>query len=181
MANFEHPLKGGSLKSIKLGSSEAIHDERGLSIDLQLITFVVLILHGLYSCILFLFNPKEWTLLDFFLLLLTASVTIVVSDDDLLLKWLSINFTWDLKISILSYSWLSFFILKMTRSFTIKTRSRWFIGYGISLLLYSGFIAIAPASLVFWTVEYKVFSIYYILPVVISIYMFGRMVAASRD
>ncbi|MGO4786083.1 ATP-binding protein [Paenibacillus sp. 2KB_20] len=181
VANNEHPLKGGIVNSIKLGSSEAIHDERGLSIDLQLITFVVLILHGLYSCILFLFNPKEWTLLDFFLLLLTASVTIVVSDDDLLLKWLSINYTWDLKISILSYSWLSFFILKMTRSFTIKTRSRWFIGYGISLLLYSGFIAIAPASLVFWTVEYKVFSIYYILPVVISIYMFGRMVAASRD
>lgn len=181
VANHEHPRQGGIVNSIKLGSSQAIHGERGLSIDLQLITFVVLILHSLYSCILFLFNPREWTLLDFFLLLLTASVTIGVSDDDLLLKWLSINYDWDLKISILSYSWLSFFILKMTRSFTIKTRSRWFTAYGVSLLLYSGFIAIAPASLVFWTVEYKVFTVFYILPIIITIYMFGRMVAASRD
>ena len=66
VANHEHPRQGGIVSSIKLGSSQAIHDERGLSIDLQLITFVVLILHSLYSCILFLFNPREWTLLDFF-------------------------------------------------------------------------------------------------------------------
>lgn len=181
VTNFENPFVGGIVKSIKLGSHEAIGEERGLSIDFQLITFVVLILHGLYSCILYIFNPREWTLLDFFLLLLTASVTIVVSDDDLLLKWLPINYAWDLKISILSYSWLSFFILKMARSFTLKTRNRWFTGYGICLLLYSGFIAIAPASLIFWSVEFKVFSIYYLLPITISIYMFGRMVAASRD
>lgn len=181
VANFENPFAGGIVYSIKLGSHEAIHGERGLSIDLQLITFVVLILHGIYSCILYLFNPREWTFLDFFMLLLAAALTVVISHDDLLLKWLPINYAWDLKIAVLSYSWLSFFIWKLSRSFTVKNRNRWFIGYGISLLLYTGFLVIAPAPLVFWTVEYKFFSIHYLLPLFISVYMFARMVAASRD
>lgn len=181
VANYEHPYMGGIAKPIKLGSHQAIQDEYGVSVDLQQITFVVLMLHGLYACILYLFNPRERSLLDFFLLLVSAALSVVTSHDSLLMKWVPLNYEWELKVTFLSYSWLSYFIWKLSRSFTARKRNLWFNAFSGLLILYTIVVFAAPAPWVHGMMEYRVFAFFYLLPILLSVYVFTRMVLDSRD
>ncbi|MBD2868689.1 hybrid sensor histidine kinase/response regulator [Paenibacillus arenilitoris] len=181
VANFESPLTGGITKSVKFGTQAAIGRERGLSVDLQLIAFVVLLLHALYACILYFFNPRERMFLDFLLLLLAAAVSIVNSDDMLLLQWVPLNYAWAFKIRLLSYLWLMFFILRMAGRFSgTGLGNRWFRLYAASLILYSGFILTMPTPIVYYTREYYVFSVLYLLPMAGFFYLIVRMVVRNQ-
>lgn len=53
VANFDDPFSGGITRSLYFGSPAAIGSERGLSIDLQKITFAILFLHSLYAFVMF--------------------------------------------------------------------------------------------------------------------------------
>lgn len=181
VANYEHPYLGGIAKPIKLGSHQAIQDEHGVSVDLQLVMFVVLMLHGLYAFILYIFNPRERSLLDFFLLLVSAALTVVTSHDSLLLKWVPLNYEWEVKATFLSYSWLSYFIWKLSRTFTARKRNVWFITFSTLLALYTVVVFAAPVSWVHWLVEYRVFGAFYLLPMLMSLFLFTRMVFNSQD
>ncbi|WP_314588144.1 ATP-binding protein [Paenibacillus terrigena] len=172
VANFDDPYNGGIIKSIHFGSQAAIDTKRWYSIGFQLVTFVVLLLHGLYACILYLFNPRERALLIFALLALVAGISIVSDHDHLLLLWLPINFTWALKIRLLSYMWLSLLIVSLFRRFTsISRESRWLRVFTIGLIVYSGFILAATAPLVYETVELKIFTFFYLFPMTWFVYM----------
>lgn len=180
VANFESPFVGGIVKSVMLGSEEAIHRTQGISVDLQLITFVILFLHALYACILYFFNPREIMLLDFNLMMLIAAITVISTTDSILLDWVPLNYEWTLKVRLLSYMWMIYFILKLSGKF-YGEHKKWFTVYTVLLLLYSGFILAMPTTIVFFTYHYRVFSVFYLLPVPIFLYRFIRMVIADRS
>lgn len=52
-ANYDHPLEGGIVRSIRFGSQAAVDTERMYSIGFQLVSFVIMMLHALYASILY--------------------------------------------------------------------------------------------------------------------------------
>ncbi|WP_276918512.1 hybrid sensor histidine kinase/response regulator [Aneurinibacillus aneurinilyticus] len=181
VANFDQPLNGGIVKSIRFGSQAAIDTERWYSIGFQLVTFIILLLHGLYAILLYMFSPRQKTFLMFFLLLVSISLSIVSEHDSLLLLWLPLNYTWALKIKLLSYIWLSFFALLLARNFSEHiTGARLFYTYVIVLGLYSVFLLIAPAPLIYYSMADKVFAFLYLFPLAWFVYLIGSMFAKNQ-
>ncbi|TBL70778.1 ATP-binding protein [Paenibacillus thalictri] len=175
-ANFERPNEGGLIKSVYFGSDAAIDTRRWYSIGFQLVTFLILLLHALYAGILYIFNVREKSFLVFVLLMLSAGISVISDHDNLLLRWIPFDYAWAAKIRLLSYMWLSFFMLLMARILAAyRPGTRWFQAYSGVLFLYSVFIAAAPIQLVFYSVGYKVFSFLYLAPLVWFVYMIGRM------
>ncbi|WP_028546651.1 hybrid sensor histidine kinase/response regulator [Paenibacillus taiwanensis] len=122
VANYDNPVKGGIVESIKFGSQAAIDNERLYAVGFQLIIFVVLLLHGLYAGIMYYFNRQQKSLIPFFLLLACAALAIAADDDKLLLIWLPINYTWGIKLALLSYIGTSVFMLELTKSLLSEHR-----------------------------------------------------------
>ncbi|MBD2866093.1 hybrid sensor histidine kinase/response regulator [Paenibacillus oceani] len=177
VSNFDNPIQGGIAKPIRFGSQAAVDTERWYSIGFQLVTFIVLLLHGLYAVVLFLFNPRQKAFLVFFLLLVAAGISIVSDHDKLLLLWLQLNYTWALKIRMLSYMWLTFFMVLLARYFSdTPSGSTRFRLYAAVLGAYSAFIVAAPATLVYYSYGFRVFSVLYMLPFIWFVYLIGRMV-----
>ncbi|MGG1662724.1 ATP-binding protein [Brevibacillus sp. NRS-1366] len=180
VANYHHPQKGGIMKSIRFGSQAAIDYERMYSIGLQLATFLILMLHGLYAAILYSFNPRQKGFLTFFLLLFCVSISIVSDHDRILLIWLPLDYSWGVKVRLLSYMWVSFFILLMGRYLSEQaTGVKLFRTYLSSLSVYSLFMLIAPVELVYMTIEARAFSLFYLAPIVWFVYLISKMLGKN--
>src|SRR5690606_34084176 len=98
VANFDNPYEGRILHAVQFGAQAAIDNERWYSIGFQLVTFVVLLLHGVYACVLYLFNRSGRSLLLFGLLTLAAGLSVVSDYDNLLMLWIPFDYAWALKI-----------------------------------------------------------------------------------
>ncbi|MBW4083009.1 ATP-binding protein [Paenibacillus sp. S150] len=180
VANFDHPVNGGIVRSIRFGAQAAIDTERWYSIGFQLAAFIILLLHALYAGILYCFNPRQKIFLIFFLLLAAAGISIASDNDALLLLWLPINYTWALKIKLLSYMWLSFLMLLLAQSFTGSLKlGKLFKGYAAALGLYSAFLLIMPSEYVFYSTP--IFTLLYLLPIAGVIYKIVRMVLQEQE
>lgn len=180
VANYSHPQSGGIVKNIRFGSQAVIDQERWYSIGLQLATFLILMLHVLYACILYYFNPKEKALPIFILLLLAVGISIISDHDSLLLQWLPLNHTWALKIKLLSFLYVSCFMVMLIRRFNgSQGKKGLFQIYGAALLLYTVFILLAPTVMVYYSIEAKVFSILYLLPMLSFCYLIGKLVVGK--
>ncbi|ASA23282.1 hybrid sensor histidine kinase/response regulator [Paenibacillus donghaensis] len=179
-SNYDHPHQGGIVRSIRFGSQAAIDTEHWYSIGFQLVTFVILMLHAFYAGILFFFNPRQKAFLLFFMLLTAVSLSIVTDNDILLLRWLPINYTWTLKLKLLSYIGLSCFMLLLSRSFSGKEQAgRLLKGYVGVLLLYSLFLLAAPAEYIFYTLP--IFTWLYLLPIAGVVYYITQMVVKKKE
>ncbi|OBR64740.1 histidine kinase [Paenibacillus oryzae] len=165
-ANFDNPYRGGLIKPVMLGLQSSVDTVRWYSIGLQLSTFVILLLHGIYAAILYVLDLTKKAFLIFFSLLASAGISIIVSHDYLLLYWLPINYDWTVKLTLLSYINLTFFMLLLTRNFAKTTRDKgWFRFYTLLHLLYCVFTLVASAPTVQYSVKYKLFDFFYMLPV----------------
>ncbi|WP_231575213.1 hybrid sensor histidine kinase/response regulator [Paenibacillus sp. FSL P4-0081] len=179
-ANYDHPLEGGIVRSIRFGSQAAVDTERMYSIGFQMVTFVIMLLHAMYAGILFFFNRRQKAFLVFFLLLLAVGASIVTDNDTLLLLWLPINYTWALKLKMLAYPAISLFMLLLTRSFSAQERpGRLLKGYLLVLSLYTVYILVLPAQYALYARPF--FSVLYLLPVAGVVYSIGRMVARQEQ
>ncbi|MBT2291334.1 response regulator [Paenibacillus albidus] len=181
VANFDNPFNGGIVKTIRFGSDTAINTERWISIGFQIVTFVVLMLHGLYTVMLYFFSRQK-SLLAFFMLLLTAGLSIVSDNDSLLLVSMPfINYAWALKIKMLSYSLLPFFFLLVAGVFAkLRTNTVLFRTYAIALALYSGFVLAMPSALIYYMIEVKIFRLLYWFPMAWVIYLVGKLIARKQ-
>jgi len=181
-ANFDRPFVGGIVHSVQFGSQAAIDSERWYSIGFQLVTFIVLMMHSLYACLLYLFNRKEKAFLFFALLLATAGASIISSHDMLLQIWIPINFTWSLKIRILSYMWLSTLILVMGRYFSGRSkRSVVYRAYLAAVSAYSVFLLAADAPLVGFSYAARIFLFFYVVPLLGFIGIIVKMAIERRQ
>jgi len=178
VANFDDPRSGGMVASVRFGSQAAIDTERWYSIGMQLVTFVIFLLHVVYALILYAFNPRRKALLVFSLFLICACGTIVTVSDRLLLQWLPLTFTAMAKTALLSYDYTSFFLLSVTFALTgMNARNRWFGMYAAALVLYTVFLIAAPIRAVY--AVYPLFVALYLLPVAAVLALF--IVKAGRN
>ena len=181
VANFDDPYQGGIVQSVRFGAQGGIDYVRWYSIGLQLAIFIILMIHGLYAGILYLFSRRERTLFIVVLLTLAVGIQIVVSHDNLLLLWLPINYTWALKIKLLTMVWQAFFILLVFRRFSSAApKNRGLRVYTAALIAYSGFLAAATTPLVRATVEFGIFAIFYLIPLVWLVYVIGTMIFGKQ-
>lgn len=181
-ANFDDPYSGGITRSLYFGSPEAIGSERGLSIDLQKITFAILVLHSLYAFIMFLFIRKERALLTFSMLTLVAALTVTSDHDNLLLSWIPLNFTWIVKAKAFSYPLFAFFLVQMARSFSHSLQGRkLFRIYASVLGVYCVFLLIAPVTLIYHVLKIGLSDFLYLFAIGWSVYLFFRMAAEKRS
>ncbi|WP_053371907.1 hybrid sensor histidine kinase/response regulator [Paenibacillus sp. FJAT-27812] len=177
ISNFEDPYNGGILRSIRFGSQAAIDYVRWYSIGFQLVMLITLLIHGVYACILYLFSPRERALFFAGLLTLAVGISIVAGHDNLLLLWLPINYTWALKIKLLALVWQPFFILHIfTRFSSSPPRNEWLRLYTMALISYSAFLLVANAPFINGSVEFNVFSAFYVIPFAWFVYVIGKMV-----
>ncbi|MFB6364125.1 ATP-binding protein [Paenibacillus elgii] len=178
VANFDDPYNGGILRSIYFGSQAAIDYARWYSIGFQLVTFIVLLLHGVYAFILYSFSPHERRLIIVFLLTLTTGISILTGHDNLLLLWLPINYTWALKIRLIVLLWHSYFIYIVFRSFSSAPPKS--VGLlrvlTAALLGYTGFLLAANAAWVNGSVYWGIFSCFYLFPFAWFAYTAGTMI-----
>ena len=182
VANYDHPDQGGIVRPIRFGSQAAIDTERMYSIGFQLIAFVVMLLHALYACILYLFNRKVVSFLLFLGLLIAVGMSIISDHDFLLSLWLSVNYTWTLKIRLLAYAWLSCFMLLLTFSFSRTRPGRIFYGYLTLLLLFSGFVLISEASTIYYVYStFRPMLFLYLLPLLGVLFIIVKMVVRQVD
>lgn len=181
-ANFDEPYNGGILRSLRFGSLAAIDNVRWYSIGFQLVTFIILLLHGLYAFILYLFNPRERTLLTTSLLILTVGIAVTSGHDNLLLLWLPFNYSWGIKVRLLALLWQNYFILLLFRRFAAApSRSIWLRVYTAAIIFLSGFLVAAPASWVNGMVHFKIFIVIYLIAFFWFIYVVGTMIIFKKQ
>lgn len=175
-ANFEHGEKGGISYSIRFGAQSSIQKERWYSTAFQLTTIVILLLHALYVCILYVLAKKQRVLLLFALMLITTALSIAADNDVLLLIVLPLNYTWMIKIRLLSYVWMVFFMLLLTYKFYSAQAVGWaFKIYSFLLVLYTLCISVLPIHLVLSNATIY-FSLLYMIPPCWMFVIFGIMV-----
>ncbi|WP_256759460.1 ATP-binding protein [Cohnella sp. WQ 127256] len=177
VANFDDPYNGGILRSIRFGSQASIDYVRWYSIGFQLVTFIVLLLHGLYACILYLFNPRERALLTTSLLTLSIGIAIMVGHDNMLLLWIPINYTWAIKIRLISLLWQNLFILLLFRRlFSPLQPNMWLRAYIMALVSLTGILLVSPASWANGILDLKIFIFFYLIPFTWFIYIVGTAI-----
>lgn len=146
-----------------------------------MLTAIILLLHGLYACILYLFNPKERALFLVGLMTLSVAVIILARNDNLLLAIVPINYTWSLKIRLLAFLWQNLFILLVFRKFTSVAKiNKWLRAYVVSLGLYSVFILTVPAYWVSTSIHLGIIQVFQYIPFIWLLYSLGRLLFKSK-
>jgi sensor histidine kinase YesM len=177
VANYDAPNNGGILRSLRFGSQAAIDSVRWYSIGFQLITFTILLLHGLYACILYMFNSQERTLLTTGLLTLSVAVAVLIGHDNILLLWVPLNYVWALKARLLFLLWQNLFILLIFRRFAeAPPRNNWLRAYIAFIVALTGLVLAAPASWINGMIDLKVFIFVYMIPFAWFLYCVGAMI-----
>ncbi|MCR8657515.1 hybrid sensor histidine kinase/response regulator [Paenibacillus endoradicis] len=182
VANFDDPNDGGITRSILFGTQESIDKMRWDSILFQLVTFIILMLHGIYACILYLLNPKDRALLIMSLLTLTVGILIVSRYDNLLLEWIPINYSWAVKIRLVSYLWQNFFILIIFRRLSgVSSPNVWLRLYTLALFTTTGVLLLAPSSFVNGVFDSNIFIAFSMIPYIWFIYIVGTMIFKKQS
>ncbi len=181
-SNFDHFSRSGITRSIRIGTRDAIDREWWYSIGFQLVTFAILLLHGLYSCILFVFSRRQKEFLIFTLLLFAAGISVVTSNEIILLNWLPVNYTWMIKIRLLSYMWLSVLILMLGRIFAGRAgRSAAYRIFFGSFLAYTLFVLLADVKLVSYSYWLRIMTFYYIVPLAAFSWIIVKMILERKN
>ncbi|MBM7591398.1 ATP-binding protein [Brevibacillus fulvus] len=116
VANYDHDRRGGITTSLKMGTAEAIEQDRWFSICMQVIVCAVLVLHAIYVCILFIIGIREKSLISFLLLILFTLMMTLIDDDRLLLDWLPIDYAWSIKLSYIAIIGAAAFLMLFAKS-----------------------------------------------------------------
>ncbi|ETT74619.1 two-component hybrid sensor and regulator [Paenibacillus sp. FSL R7-277] len=179
-ANYEHGEKAGISYSIRFGAQSMVQKERWYSTSFQLATIIILLLHALYVCILYLLDKEHPSLLLFALMLIIIAVSIAADNDVLLFLVLPLNYTWGIKVKLLSYVWMVFFMLLLTYKFySAQAVSRAFKVYSLLLLLYTLCLCFLPIHIVLSNATIY-FSLLYMIPPCWMFVLFGIMVYKQK-
>jgi len=176
VANFDQPYKGGLTSTIHFGSEAAIDNVRWYSIGFQLVMFIILLLHGSYAFILYLFNPQEKALLATGLLTLSVGILIISGHDNVLMLWLPLNYTWAIKIRLLAFLWQNYFILVVFRKFSAAPQHSTVLRlYTAALFTLTGIILASPASFMNELIHLNLILGFSVVPFLWFLYMVGTM------
>ncbi|WP_406881488.1 ATP-binding protein [Paenibacillus amylolyticus] len=185
VANYDSPYMGGISKPVRFGSQAAVDFSRWYSIGFQMLTFLVLLLHGMYACILYAFNRQERSLLVGAVLTLTVGITVTMGHDNILMLWLPINYTWGIKIRLISLLLQNACILLLFQRLTmVHVRKAWLQWHVIITLIYTAVIVVVPTHITYAMIHYNVINLFFLVSLIWFLYIVGTMIfrkQADRD
>ncbi|OAS13283.1 ATP-binding protein [Paenibacillus oryzisoli] len=169
-ANFHAPFSGGITRSVRFGTETAIDDMSQRSLLFQILTVGILLLHGMYACIVYFYRRKDTSLFFTGLFFLFAGVTVSSGFDKSLFMWLPFDYTWTIRIRPIALLWKNMFLqLVFMKSTGISWRGR---GMKIYIAVLAGLTAgllVAPASVVNSVVDLHIFLVVYLLSYILFI------------
>lgn len=173
-ANYDHPYKGGIRQTVYFGTEEAVGRTVFFTAGFQSLTAVILLLHGLYAFMLYLFNPKERALFLVGLMTLSVAVILLARNDNFPLSLLSVPYAWAFKIRLIAFMWQNLLILLVFRKFVtqagITKGLRLFIG---AVALYCILVIVLPAPAVSATFHWGIAYALQVVPSVWFLYTLG--------
>jgi len=182
VANYDNPFTGGIEGPIYLGSLNAVERTNYYSMGSLMLTVIILLLHCLYAFILYFFNPKERALLLVGFMTLSVAMILIARNDSLITALLPINYTWSMKIRWIAFLWQNLLILLVFRKFVSDPRAnQWVKLYIAGLVVYTLFIAIAPASLVSASMRWWFIQLYQYGPFIGLIYCLGQLLFKKKE
>jgi len=159
VANYDSLSKGGITSSIQFGSADAVGENVRFSTTMQLILITVLLIHALYSGILYVMGNRQKLLLYFSLLMISALVMVLLDDDKLMLSWVPMSYEWNVKLIELSYIGISIFLIQTLKFMLLEYKDykilRWFTRCCVMAALFTVFTPIQytqSASLLYITI-----------------------------
>lgn len=185
VANYDSPHMGGISKPVRFGSQAAVDFSRWYSIGFQMLTFLVLLLHGMYACILYAFNRQERSLLVGAVLTLSVGITVTMGHDNILMLWLPINYTWGIKIRLISLLLQNACILLLFQRLTmVHVRKAWLQWHVVMTLIYTAVIVVVPIHITYAMIHYNVINLFFLVSMIWFLYIVGTMIfrkQADRD
>lgn len=140
VSNFD-TSKGITINNpIKFGTSKAIDKEQDFTKVLLVGMVVILLLHSLYSILIYIFIHRDKIILFFAVGSLLPAIDELITYNYFTIEWLQLNYIWSFKLKALIYLGAAFFLVQMMRvlltNFQQYKRFRLFsILYGISAIL----------------------------------------------
>ncbi|WP_339180712.1 ATP-binding protein [Paenibacillus sp. FSL H8-0317] len=185
VANYDSPYMGGISKPVRFGSQATVDFSRWYSIGFQMLTFLVLLLHGMYACILYAFNRQERSLLVGAVLTLSVGITVTMGHDNILMLWLPINYTWGIKIRLISLLLQNACILLLFQRLTVvHVRKAWLKWHVVMTLIYTAVIVAVPIHITYAMIHYNVINLFFLVSLIWFLYIVGTMIfrkQADRD
>ncbi|WP_433749041.1 hybrid sensor histidine kinase/response regulator [Paenibacillus amylolyticus] len=185
VANYDSPYMGGISKPVRFGSQAAVDFSRWYSIGFQMLTFLVMLLHGMYACILYAFNRQERSLLVGAALTLSVGITVTMGHDNILMLWLPINYTWGIKIRLISLLLQNACILLLFQRLTmVHVRRAWLQWHVVMTLIYTAVIVAVPIHVTYAMIHYNVINVFFLVSMIWFLYIVGTMIfrkQADRD
>ncbi|MFD0717662.1 ATP-binding protein [Paenibacillus sp. GCM10027626] len=176
VANFDSPFSGGIKRSVRFGSQAAIDSMSQFSIGFQFMIVLFMLLHGLYTCIVYLYRPKDRLLFVTGLIYFLVGLAIFSGHDKLLQLWLPVNYTWGIKIRTIVLLWQNLFVLLFFRKFAgAPPRSKGLQAYIAVLTGMTAVLLVAPASVANSVLDFYLFLTLYLITYIWFIWTAGTM------
>ena len=181
VANFDSPLSGGITRSVRFGTQAAISAASDFSIAFQLTLVLFMLLHGLYTCIVYLYRPRDRSLFFTGIVFLSVALAVFSGHDKLLLLWLPVEYGWAIKIRVVALLWQNVCLVIMYRRFSGIER----IGRGLSVYIavvaaLTVVIAVSPAAVVNVVVDAFIFLIVYLISYLWFAFVVGKMIVQKQ-
>lgn len=130
VSNFDTIENIGINKSIKFGSAEAMLKEQNFTKTLVTGMVVVLLLHSIYSLLIYFFILRDKIVLFFTVGFIFPALDEMITYDKSFINWLQLDYQWSLKLTNLIYLASIFFFVQFMRVLLKKYKYhkifRWF-------------------------------------------------------
>ncbi|UQZ81011.1 Sensor histidine kinase TmoS [Paenibacillus konkukensis] len=182
VANYDSPMSGGLVQPVLFGLQSSIESTRTYSIDFQMMTVLIMLLHGLYGSIVYAYKPQNRSLLVSGLIYVAVALVVANSHDKVLAMWLPLNYTWNIKIRILAVMVQNYAVLYLHRKFAgIQRVGVGFKAYTVMLLCLGFGTLFLPISMVNRMLDTGVYLLSYLIPLVWFVGVVWKMVFGKTD
>ncbi|MCR8630549.1 ATP-binding protein [Paenibacillus radicis (ex Xue et al. 2023)] len=124
VANFHNKGMGGIVQSLLFGRLDAVTGHAFFSVGMQLLLCTFLAIHMIYTFIIFVIGTREPALLHFFMMNFCTMMLALLSDDKMLLTWVTITYEWHVKLILISLLALNAFMVQLATGLVPHPRSR---------------------------------------------------------
>ncbi|WP_248927426.1 ATP-binding protein [Paenibacillus hamazuiensis] len=157
VANFVNKVGGGLLQSIQFGIEDVVMSHKRFSIAMQLLVCFFLMIHVVYAAVLFMMGVRQRALFTLALMMICIGLSVLVTDDKLLVAWLNLPYGISFRLYTLSYLWATALLLIFIKQLypTLEKRP-WHRYFGSAVLCLTVAVALMPTVYVSWVDLYSI-------------------------
>lgn len=179
VANYQSSELGGIINSIKFGTTEAVLNEKYLSESMQLLVCFIILVHLIYSCIIYILGFRQIEVVYFAAAFVCTIISVLSDDDKILFTWVPMNYEWSLKIRLIAYVGVSLFLTLCYKAMfeaRISKKGKWF---AMICCIYCAGIVVSPLETVMHVKHFLLFVV--LVPVLYIPYFSLRGIVQGKD